>query len=375
MKVAIVHDYLHEVGGAEGVVNAIWELFPKADIYSATCDKKALDKAGILNGAKIFYPKWKDSIPGKFKNFLHKVLIANLPFYFSNLNLSKYDLIISSTAHFAKGVKTEKGKQIHISYIHTPSRFLYGFEGEIRKRSLWYWRILLFPLDSFLRVMDQKFAKNPDYLICNSKTVQDRIKKFYRRDATIIYPFPEVTVSEKDFKKAIEKKGQYFLVISRLAQYKNIDLIIKACGEKNILLKIAGKGPAFERYQELAKNYKSVELLGFVSDVMRSNLYTNCSVSLHAVKDEDFGMAPLETMMYGKPVIAYKQGGFLETVNSEVGVFFEELNVKSIQNAINKFEKIEFNPEKIRNHALSFSKENFKIKFIKFVEMAVKDLD
>lgn len=367
LKVAIVHDYLHEYGGAEGVVNAIWELFPQADIYTATYNKEIMDKANAFLNAKIFYPSWRNNIPGSIKRFVHKVLIANLPVYFENLDLKKYDLIISSTAHFAKGVKTRKD-QVHISYIHTPPRFLYGLQGEIRKRDSIWWKPILGPLDSYLRHMDKKFAQRPDYLLCNSETVRERIKKIYGRDATVINPFPAVTVDEKDFESAKKLNGVFYLIISRLASYKNIDLAIKVCGKNNLKLKIAGTGPAEDRLKDLAKDYPSVEMLGFVSDEQKKILYEHCKAVICAVKDEDFGMAPLEPMMYGKPVVALREGGYLETVNPEVGVFFNQLTEESLLAGIHSLEEKTFNPDKIRAHALTFSKENFKKKFMDFVE-------
>ncbi len=366
VKVALVHDYLHVFGGAEGVLEAIWEIFPNADIYSATYDPKAMEKAGAFRGANIIYPKWKDNIPGKFKKFVHRALIANLPLYFSNLDLSKYDLIISSTAHFAKGVRTTD-KQLHISYIHTPPRFLYGFHGEIRKRSYWYWKVILWPLDSLLRYIDQRFANRPDYLLCNSQTVKDRIKKFYGRDAFIINPFPNIKA--KDFPQSVlHVDDGFYLMISRLSAYKNIDLAIKVCGSQSIPLKVAGTGSDESILKELALKYPSVEMLGFITEDQKTDLYKRCRAVICAVRDEDFGMAPLEPMLFGKPVIALKQGGYLETVVDGVcGVFFEEITEESLGNGIRRFESMRFDSNAIRQHALKFSKDRFKSEFETFV--------
>ena len=368
LKVAIVHDYLHVYGGAEGVVQAIYEIFSQADIYTSTCDEKMINDLGLFAGAKIYYPRWRNNIPGQIKKFVHKVLIANLPFYFENLDLSQYDLIISSTAHFAKGVKKSRPDQVHISYIHTPPRFLYGLEGEIRKRSFMLWRILLWPLDSYLRFLDQKFAQRPDYLLCNSENVRNRIKKFYKRDAVVINPFPNIEVTEKDFQEAQLNNGEFYLIISRLAAYKNIDLAIKVCGENNYKLKIAGKGPDEKMLKNLADQYESIKMEGFVTEEQKFGLYKKCKAVLATVKDEDFGMAPLEPMLFGKPVIALRQGGYLETVNDQVGVFFEELTEEALLGALKRLNDNHFDPQFIRKHALRFSKENFKTKFLDFVK-------
>ncbi len=367
-KVAIVQDYLHVFGGAEGVVQAIWELFPNSEIYSATYDEKAMKKAGAFQGAKIHYPKWKDGIPHKIKKFMHKLMIANLPLYFYFLDLSNYDIIISSTAHFAKGVRT-KPNQLHISYIHTPPRFLYGYPGQIRKRSKWYFKPIFWPIDSVLRIIDKQFAKHPDYLVCNSTEVKNRIKNFYNRDAVVIPPFPNVTVTDEDFRKSKSGTNDYFLIVSRLQTYKNIDLAIKVCGSQNIKLKIAGTGDQKKELEVLAKNYDSVEILGFVSDEEKHNLFINSKGFLATVTKEDFGMTPLESMMYGKPVVALRDAGYLDTVEEgKTGVFFDELTEDSLLNAIKNFDKIKWDYDYIRKHAKTFSKDRFKKEFYEFVK-------
>ncbi len=371
LKVAIVHDYLHQYGGAETLLQAIWEIFPTADIYSATYDEDVMKKVGAFRGAKIHHPKWKKNIPGYFKNAVHKMLIANLPVYFENLDLGKYDLVISSTAHFAKGVIT-KPDQTHISYIHTPPRFLYGYQGETSKRDSKIWRMVLDPLDLFLRIIDYNFAQRPDYLLCNSEEVYKRIKKFYKRKATIINPFPNVIVTDESLERSRNTKGDYYLIVSRLAAYKNIDLAIKVCGRNNIPLKVAGTGPAERRLKDIAQKYPSVEMLGLISQEKKAELYINCKGVLCTVRDEDFGMVPLEPMMFGKPVIALRSSGYLETVvDGKTGVFFDDLNQESLLNAINLFEKTEFDFDKILKHAGRFSRERFKKEFKDFVKEKV----
>ena len=366
LKIAIVHDYLHEYGGAEGLVSAISEIYKAAPVYTATYDKENMRKAGVFLSTEIIYPKWKTSIPDLVYKYLHKLFIANLPFYFMRLNLSKYDLIISSTAHFAKGIKTTN-KQLHICYIHTPPRFLYGLPGEIRKRSYWYWNLLLWPLDTFLRYMDKRFAKNPDFLLCNSKTVQDRIKKVYKRESVIIHPFPKVV-----FKKEYQTSGDYYLVISRLVDFKNVDLCIKVCGKNNIKLKVAGIGTSEEYLRILASKYESVEMLGFVNEEEKLKLIGGCKGMLCTVKHEDFGMVPLEAFVYGKPVIALKDSGYLETViDGKTGIFFSDLTQEALYKAIKKFENTKFNKEFIMKHASHFSKERFKKEFKDFVDNKV----
>lgn len=372
MKVAIVHDYLNAYGGAEALVNAIEEIYNEADIYTANCDREMLNKAGAFKKANIIYPKWKDNLHGKLGRFIHNVLIANLPLYFESLDLRDYDLVISSTAHFAKGVIT-KPEQIHVSYIHTPPRFLYGYPGTIRKRDSAFWNLILSPLDSVLRFIDYSFSKRPDYILCNSKEVEKRINKFYKRKVDkVIYPFPQVTVDEKIIKN-IKDEG-YFLIVARLENYKNIDLAINVCGKNNIKLKVAGTGTQFEELKELASKYKSIEMLGFVSDEKKNELYKDSHGFLCTVKDEDFGMTALESMMYGKPVIALKDGGYLETVVDGMnGIFFNELTEDSLLKAINKFNKTKFDNKKIRDYANGFNKDRFKKEFKSFIDSVIKN--
>ena len=381
---ALVHDYLSEFGGAEGVLAAIWELFPRADIYTAAYDPALMAKIGVFKGARVFYPRWPQGPFGRLERFFHLLLVANLPLYFESLDLRDYDLVISSTAHFAKGVLTRPG-QLHLSYIHTVPRFLYGYAGESRRRDQWPWRWLVAPLNTILRIIDYHFAHRPDYLLCNSKEVQARIKKFYGREATVINPFPLVLVDRSGTETQNQSsrgahygfsplshsliKTGYYLVVSRQAAYKNIDLIIRTCGKNNLPLKVAGTGSSHNYLRQLAAQYPSVEMLGTVSEEEKATLYQNCKAVIGAVLDEDFGMAPLEPMLFGKPVVVLRQAGYLETVaEGENGVFFEELTEDSLLAGIKKLTAVSWSHEKIKESASRFSKERFQREFREFVE-------
>lgn len=386
LKVALVHDYLTEFGGAEGVFQAEWELFPGADIYTAAYDPEKMKKVGAFQGAKIHYPQWRPNIGGSIGRFVHLLLVANLPLYFENLDLRQYDLVISDTAHFAKGVLTTP-EQLHISYIHTPPRSLYGYKGESSKRDSRMWRILLAPLDSLLRVIDYNFAQRPDFLLCNSQEIKARIKKFYGREATVINPFPQVRVPRSGpeaqhqsspgahygvspLSRSLRDKEDngYYLVISRMAAYKNIDLIIRTCGERQLPLKVAGTGSSDAYLRQLASRYPSVEMLGLVSEEEKVLLYQNCKAVIGAVKDEDFGMAALEPMVFGKPAVVLREAGYLETVIEGVtGVFFNELTEASLLASLQYLETLHLDPEVIKTHAAKFSKERFQREFKDFV--------
>lgn len=373
LKVAIVHDYLTEFGGAEGVLAAIWELFPAADIYTAAYDAEKMAKVGAFQGARVFYPYWRPNWGGQLGHFVHLLLVANLPLYFENLDLRDYDLVISSTAHFAKGVLT-RSDQLHISYIHTPPRSLYGYKGETSKRDHPLWRIILAPLDCVLRVIDYHFAQRPDWLLCNSREVQARIKKFYGREATVINPFPSVVGVDRRVDPKIDGQTHrsastsYYLVVSRQAAYKNIDLIIHTCGKNNLPLKVVGTGSSHNYLRQIASQYPSVEMLGVVSEEEKVLLYQNCKAVLGAVRDEDFGMAPLEPMLFGKPVVVLRQAGYLETVTEgESGIFFDGLTEESLLAGIKRLEATTWSPEKIKELVSHFSKARFQEEFGNFV--------
>lgn len=365
MKVAIIHDYLDVYGGAEILASAMFEVFPAADLYTATYDKSLIDSHGIFKNARIFYPKWSKFLP-------KKLLILFLPLYFENLNLSMYDLVISSTTHFAKGVRTNQN-QIHISYINTPPRFLYGYESSIKNRNAWYMKTLLWPIDFYLRYKDQQFAKRPDFLLCNSNEVKNRIKKIYNREAKVIYPFPQISAVPKTGQPLFEYDRPPYLIISRLESYKNIDLSVIACGEHNMPLRIAGDGHEKEKLTNLSKKYRSVKMLGMVSEDIKSALYQSCKAVICSARNEDFGMSTLEAMMYGKPVIALRSGGYLETiVDGKTGVFFDELTLDSLLSAIKKIDTMKWDSDVIRKHAQTFSKERFQTEFRIFVDENVK---
>jgi len=232
-------------------------------------------------------------------------------------------------------------------------------------------KILLWPIDLYLRYKDQQFANRPDYLLCNSKEVQNRIKRIYKRDATVIYPFVQIGVAPE--KKGLPLLFKYdnppYLIVSRLESYKNIDLTINVCGKNNIRLKIAGDGSEMENLKKLASKYKTVKMFGLVSEEMKSALYQTCKAVVCSAKNEDFGISAIEPMAYGKPVVAVNRGGYLETViENKTGVFFDDLTEESLLEAIKKIDAIKWDSGEIKKHALSFTKEKFQRNIKNFVE-------
>ena len=370
LKVAIVHDYLTDYGGAEKVVNAIFELFPNAIIYTAVKNEEKLHKAGAFLNAKINAPKL-NGLFGKFKKFF----IFSYPLYFETLKLDRYDLVITSTAHFAKGIITG-GKTLHICYMHTPTRFLWGLKTETSIRDNIFFKYPLKIADVFLRMWDFAAAQRPDYIITNSNTTLERIKKFYKRDAKIIYPFYDSTLSKEELDKVEPKMGRYYFTISRKGKYKNLDLIAKTFEnlKKNIV--IAGEGSLSNELQKYKKsNY--VKLAGFLGETEKISYLKGCKAFVLATENEDFGITPIEAQSFGKVVIALNSGGFRETVDEKIGILFDNPTEEDLKNAILHFEKNEkkFNKEDIIKNAEKYSKANFQKQFVNFIEEKLKEFN
>lgn len=363
MKIALVHDYLREYGGAERVLEALHELFPDAPVYTAFVDKQAL---GI---------HWQ-----KFQNWnIKETWIANLPLYkklfspyrifapkaFRDLDLSVYDLVISSSnAYFAKAVQVPHGR--HLCYCHTPARSLYGYSTmtDWKSNPFTKWGGAL--INHYLRIVDFEVAQQVDTFIANSAETAKRIKKFYRRDSTIIYP--PVMVPEKiDFEKRTKAlHGGYYLYVNRLAFAKHPEIAVMACTRDHLPLKVVGDGKMLPQLKEWAGS--SVEFLGSVMDAELAKLYTGAKALLYPVEDEDFGIVPVEAMGYGVPVIAHNSGGPKETiVNGKTGILFDDLSVEGLVAAISRFKEEKFDSGVLHKHAQKFSEEQFKQKILHLV--------
>lgn len=364
MKVALVHDYLKEYGGAERVIEALHEIFPDSPLYTAYYNPKLLGKDAERFKGWDIKVSWMQKIPGMGK-LLSPLKILS-PLAFESFDLSKYDIVISSSAaYFAKGVVTAQNST-HLAYIHTPPRALYGYSN-----SHWYKRNILTRglgeiLNHFMRLYDFELTQRPDILIANSENIKKRIAKFYRRDAEIIYP--PVDLSEySGVKKDI---GDYFLSLARLDPEKNIDLVIATFNQNGLPLKIVGTGREENRLKKMAKS--NIVFLGKVSDAERVMLMSNAKALICAASNEDFGITAIEAQAAGTPVIALKEGGYLETVvEGRTGLFFEELSKESLQQAIEKIDQQKFKTEDLRKNAQKFSKENFKKKILSLTKNPV----
>jgi len=365
LKVALVHDYLQWHGGAERVLESFHKIWPEAPVYTSVYNSESMPEAykswDIRTSFMQRLPFWSKFL--KHYSFLY-------PMAFEQFDFSGYDLVISSSAGFAKGIITRPGT-VHVAYTHTPPRFQWGYETTTRlKLNKFYTNIILPPIDNYLRIWDQCAAKRVDYFVSNSREVQKRISKIYRRESKII--FPPVNISQ--FKKSESKSGDYYVTIGRLERYKNFDLIIEAFNSlgSGYKLKIIGGGSDENYLRSLAKS--NIEFMGRVSDEELANLLSNAKAFVYAA-EEDFGIAMAESLAAGTPVIAYKKAGALEIVEEKKsGLFFDELSVKSISSTITKFNSMKFDRDYCKKQSEKFSEERFKGEVLDFIK-EIKELN
>lgn len=372
MKIAIVHDQLLEFGGAERVLVALKKIFPEADVYTSVFDLKKLGKhEGNFKGWKIFQ-SWFGKIP--VIRYYYSPFRFLTPLIWESFDFSDYDLVISSTGSWmCKGIITKR-KTFHISYIHHPPRYLYYYETAIEWQKYLPIKIYGHIVNHFLRVWDFIASQRPDVLIANSKETQKRIKKFYRRDSIVIYPPVEIAKKE-EFEKALEEKKEYYITVSRLARAKHIDLLCESAIKTGIKLKVVGTGREEKALRE--KYGKKIEFLGNVSDKNLKELYKKAKAFLFASVDEEFGIAPVEALGWGVPVIAYASGGVVEYLeDGKNGFLYEKLDVGGVVKKINEFESLSLAKQKslrffARKTAERFSFEKFRKEIVNLVRSRV----
>lgn len=372
MKVALAHDYLREYGGAERVLEALHEIFPEAPVFTAFYNPKGLGENGKRFASWDIRTSWFQKFP--FANRLLSPFRIFGPMMFESFDLEGFDLVISSSSatHLAKAVIT-KPETLHISYIHTPPRFLYGYVTSFNYKKHWWTRVGGEIINHFMRIYDFEVSQRPDILVANSKNIQARIKKFYRRDSFVIYP----PVDLKEFRMQsaeLREKGEYFLVLSRLVRGKGVDVVVEACGRLGLPLKVAGTGPELDELKAKSEKLKAknIEFLGWVSDEERVKLLQNAKALIVAAEDEDFGITSIEAQAVGTPVIAPSSGGFLETViNGKTGILYGgpgQVTAEALMEALQKFDYSKFNPEDLHKNAEKFSKERFKKEILELIE-------
>jgi len=368
MKVAIVHDYLTKLGGAEKVLQVIHSIYPDAPIYTLLYDADGTKKQ-FSSGYDI-----RTSNLQKFPAFIRKrsrLLLSKFPKAIEQLNLSQYDLVISSSNSFAHGVIT-KPSQLHITYCYSPTRYLWDWSSQYLKENKigfgpvgFYIRSLI----SKLRVWDYHASSRTNEWVAISKTVAKRIKKYYRQNASVIYPPTNID----ELLKNDRKPGNYYLIVSRLTQYKNIDLAIQVFNNLKLPLYIIGEGADEKRLKTMAGD--TIKFLGWQNDSDRNNYIYGCRAFLFPGED-DFGLTPVEAMAAGRPVIAYNAGGATETVVAgKTGEFFNDFTkIDSLNNCVTKFESeySKYKAENCKNQAQKFSEEVFIKNFKQFVEFKYK---
>lgn len=343
-KVAIVHDDLVQWGGAERVLGGLCEIFPDAPIFTAVCDfdNNSLSK---LIGSRKIVTSFLQKIPGWRK--LYKALLPLYPLAFEQFDFSNFDMVISHTTRFAKSIIT-KPRSLHICYCHTPPRFLWHLP---KKDNFGIGEVLF----SKMRIFDRISSARVDHFLAGSKNAKRRIKKIYRMDSSVIYPFIDL----QRFAGIETFDGGYLVVVSRLNKYKRVDLAVEACRILDTPLKVIGTGPELDRLKSIQGVWGGIEFLGNLNDYAVVKVLAGCK-GLIVPGIEDFGLVALEAQALGKPVIAYSKGGSLETViEGKSGVFFNDQSVDSLVRAIKRFGKIKIEPQDCIKNASWFSKENF----------------
>ncbi len=361
MNIALVHDWITNVSGAERVLLVLKKIYPKADIYTSVYDRNKAKKFNNYDIRTTYLQKNNLFIKNR------ELLIPYAPLAFESLDLSMYDLVISSTTYAAKGVIT-KPNTTHVCYCHTPTRYIWeptldtrASEGKfsgLRKK-----------IAHKLRTWDYIAAQRPDYYIANSETVKKRIKKYYRRDSTVIYP--PVDIEKFQLKKNSSiNTGEYYLYVSRLVGYKKADLVVRAFNKNKKQLIIIGSGSEKNKLLKMVNN--NIKILDAVDDDSLVNYYQNAKAFVF-VAEEDFGIVPIEAMACSKPVIAYCRGGASESVIDGItGVHFASQNIESLNNAIDQFESMKFDFGVIRKRAEEYSEEKFIKAFMSQIDKFLK---
>lgn len=400
LRVALVHDYLVRFGGAERVVLALRKIFPQAPIYTLFYDEEKMGE--FFRGAEI-----RTSFLQKFPKFLRKryqILTPLMPAAIESIDLSAFDLVISSCSAFSKGLIL-RPKTIHICYCHSPTRFLWDYTYKYQSRFPRLRKILF----HYLRLWDRSAANRADYFIANSKTTALRIKKYYGREAKVIYPpavgmmirqassgnvnFSQpgkftrgfrslsagladktrparsVNIREDTLPNHQEQSlSEYFLIVSQLTPYKRVDLAVEVFNKLELPLIIIGEGKDRKRLEKLARN--NIKFLGFLPDEVVSQYYQNCLAFIFPGED-DFGLTPVEAMSFSKPVLAFRAGGATETILEGItGEFFDEPAVESLADGIRRLlaNLKNYDSFLIRQRAEEFSADKFEKEMVEFAE-------
>lgn len=356
MKVAIVHDWLSVYGGSERVVEEMHTLFPEAPIYTSVYDEENMPERFKAYDIRTTFLQKIPFAKKKYPNFL-----PLMPRAFEALDLTEYDLVISSSTSCSKGVIT-RSDAVHICYCNTPMRYAWEFYYDYVRDMNPVKRLVVGYFMHHIRMWDRLAADRVDYFIANSNYIKKRIEKYYRRNSEVIFP----PVNTHLYR--LEKKEDFYLIVSRFVPYKRVDLAVEAFSKLGLPLIVIGTGSEEKKIKALAKD--NIKFLGRLSDEEIVSYYARAKAFIFP-GEEDFGLTPIEAQASGTPVIAYGRGGVLDTVkDGKSGVLFREQTVESLLQAVQYFEKngVSWNAKQIKENSEQFSVQNFKDKLKSYIE-------
>lgn len=360
MKLALVHDWLNQIGGAEDVLEALARHYPESPIYTSIYSPQTMPRHYRDLDIRTL---WTDKLPAIKRR--HQVYLPLYPLAWRSLRLSGYDVVLSNKSGFCHGFQFD-ARALHICYCLAPTRYVWQLDNylageELAPLARWLVRRLV----GRLRAWDYAAAQRVSHFVAISSAIKARIRRYYNRGAEVIYPPVDTARFQPAPRDAIE---DYYLIVSRLAPYKRIDLAVQAASELGFPLKIAGSGRDLDRLQALAG--ENVEFLGYVPDGALPQLMAKCAALLFPGL-EDFGIVPVQAQATGRPVIAYRGGGALDTVVPAVtGEFFADATVDSLKSVWRRFDAGAYDPQIIRRHALRFDASVFRERISAYIEQA-----